>query len=165
MSIIIFLKKGFYVFVKHLRRAESFLDRDTWPSLRNKHCQEYRRRTKQPFSFLVSSASFYSSSFSFSSLLYNKILSPDFFSLFFSPFPRFLSEGRLCIFRAFKNRRFAVSQTGQRSVTPWAQDCAKIAGKTEKNSFLLPESSLVDNFRYAASSAIESVVDPHLHDF
>lgn len=92
-----------------------------------------------------------------------KFARPFFFApLSLSPFPRFLSEGRLCIFRAFKNRRFAVPQTGQRSVTPWAQDCAKIAGKTEKNNFLLPESSLVGNFRYAASSPIESVVDPHI---
>lgn len=43
------------LFVKHSRRIESSLDRDTWPSrsLGNKYCQEYRGRTKQPlFSFL-----------------------------------------------------------------------------------------------------------------
>jgi len=69
----------------------------------------------------------------------------------FSDFLR-LSKRRLCIFRAFKNRRSALAWTGQRSVTPSAQDRAEIAGKTEKNNFLLLESSpLAGDFKYAAT--------------
>lgn len=71
-------RRDFMVFVKHLRRTESFLDRDTRPSLRNKHCREYRRRTKQPFSFLLFGLLSLVLSFSFSPLLHNKIRSPVF---------------------------------------------------------------------------------------
>lgn len=110
----------------------AFLDRDMWP-FRNKFFHRASTTTTTTTTTILSVFSSAVPSFSSS-------LAPLRVRTLFSAV--FLSKGRLCIFRRLKNRRSTWHrETGQRSVTPRAQHSgAKIAGKMEKNNFLLGES-------------------------